>query len=68
LSDARTLARRDTQEVGMADKHFSTSFEAELASISQRVLDMGRLVQAQVAKSSKEATSGTGRSKRSMRP
>ena len=52
----------------MADKHFSTSFEAELASISQRVLDMGRLVQAQVAKSSKEATSGTGRSKRSMRP
>ncbi len=35
----------------MADKHLSTQFDAELAGISGRVLEMGGLVEAQVAQS-----------------
>ena len=33
----------------MTDKHLSTQFDAELASISARVLEMGGLVESQVA-------------------
>jgi phosphate transport system protein len=33
----------------MTDKHLSTQFDAELASISNRVLEMGGIVEAQVA-------------------
>jgi len=35
----------------MADKHLSTQFDAELAGISNRVLEMGGLVESQVAQS-----------------
>jgi len=35
----------------MADKHLSTQFDAELAGISSRVLEMGGLVESQVAQS-----------------
>jgi phosphate transport system protein len=35
----------------MADKHLSTQFDAELAGISSRVLEMGGLAEAQVAQS-----------------
>jgi phosphate transport system protein len=35
----------------MSDKHLSTQFDAELAGISNRVLEMGGLVEAQVAQS-----------------
>jgi phosphate transport system protein len=35
----------------MADKHLSTQFDAELTGISNRVLEMGGLVEAQVAQS-----------------
>jgi phosphate transport system protein len=35
----------------MPDKHLSTQFDAELAGISNRVLEMGGLVEAQVAQS-----------------
>ena len=34
----------------MNDKHLSTQFDAELAGISSRVLEMGGLVESQVAK------------------
>ena len=34
----------------MADKHLSTQFDAELAGISNRVLEMGGLVESQVAR------------------
>ena len=33
----------------MPDKHLSTQFDAELAGISNRVLEMGGLVESQVA-------------------
>mgnify|MGYP003351258739 CR=1 FL=1 len=33
----------------MTDKHLSTQFDAELSGISTRVLEMGGLVEAQVA-------------------
>ena len=33
----------------MVDKHLSTQFDAELSGISTRVLEMGGLVEAQVA-------------------
>ena len=33
----------------MSDKHLSTQFDAELSGISTRVLEMGGLVEAQVA-------------------
>jgi short subunit dehydrogenase-like uncharacterized protein len=35
----------------MSDKHLSTQFDAELAGISNRVLEMGGLVESQVAQS-----------------
>jgi phosphate transport system protein len=33
----------------MSDKHLSTQFDAELSGISNRVLEMGGLVESQVA-------------------
>jgi len=33
----------------MTDKHMSTQFDAELSEISNRVLEMGGLVESQVA-------------------
>ena len=33
----------------MTDKHLSTQFDAELSAVSTRVLEMGGLVEAQVA-------------------
>ena len=33
----------------MTDKHLSTQFDAELSGISNRVLEMGGLVESQVA-------------------
>ena len=35
----------------MSDKHLSTQFDAELSGISSRVLEMGGLVESQVAQS-----------------
>jgi phosphate transport system protein len=37
------------QETAMGDKHLSTQFDAELSGISARVLEMGGLVESQVA-------------------
>ncbi|MEO5771004.1 MAG: PhoU domain-containing protein, partial [Burkholderiaceae bacterium] len=34
----------------MTDKHLSTQFDAELSAISNRVLEMGGLVESQVAR------------------
>jgi phosphate transport system protein len=36
----------------MTDKHLSTQFDAELSAVSTRVLEMGGLVEAQVARPS----------------
>ena len=35
----------------MTDKHLSTQFDAELSGISTRVLEMGGMVESQVARS-----------------
>ena len=35
----------------MSDKHLSTQFDAELSGISTRVLEMGGMVESQVARS-----------------
>jgi phosphate transport system protein len=44
----------------MTDKHLSTQFDAELSGISTRVLEMGGLVESQVARSVKSLTSFDG--------
>lgn len=44
----------------MSDKHLSTQFDAELAGISSRVLEMGGLVEAQVAQSVHALTQFSG--------
>ena len=44
----------------MGDKHLSTQFDAELAGISSRVLEMGGLVESQVAQAV-QALSGLSR-------
>jgi phosphate transport system protein len=44
----------------MADKHLSTQFDAELAGISNRVLEMGGVVEAQVAQSVYALTNFSG--------
>ena len=35
----------------MTDKHLSTQFDAELSGISTRVLEMGGMVESQIARS-----------------
>jgi phosphate transport system protein len=44
----------------MSDKHLSTQFDAELSGISTRVLEMGGLVEAQVAQSVQALTTFSG--------
>src|SRR5690242_17738383 len=44
----------------MADKHLSTQFDAELAGISARVLEMGGLVESQVARAIEALTAFNG--------
>ena len=44
----------------MSDKHLSTQFDAELSGISTRVLEMGGLVEAQVAQAVSALTSFSG--------
>jgi phosphate transport system protein len=44
----------------MSDKHMSTQFDAELAGISGRVLEMGGLVEAQVSQAVKALTEFNG--------
>ena len=44
----------------MSDKHLSTQFDAELSGISTRVLEMGGLVEAQVAQAVNALTSFSG--------
>ncbi|MCA0175044.1 MAG: phosphate signaling complex protein PhoU [Proteobacteria bacterium] len=44
----------------MADKHLSTQFDAELAGVSTRVLEMGGLVEAQVAQAIYALTNFSG--------
>ena len=44
----------------MSDKHLSTQFDAELAGISSRVLEMGGLVEAQVAQAVDALTQFSG--------
>ena len=45
----RPLRLNAHQEHAMSDKHLSTQFDAELSGISTRVLEMGGLVESQVA-------------------
>ena len=42
----------------MSDKHLSTQFDAELSEISNRVLEMGGLVESQVAQAVYALTPG----------
>src|SRR5207237_7640268 len=44
----------------MSDKHLSTQFDAELSGISSRVLEMGGLVESQVAQSVYALTNFSG--------
>jgi ABC-type multidrug transport system ATPase subunit len=44
----RPLRLTPTGATGMSDKHLSTQFDAELSGISNRVLEMGGLVESQV--------------------
>ena len=44
----------------MSDKHLSTQFDAELSGISTRVLEMGGLVESQVAQSVYALTNFSG--------
>ncbi|MDN3920389.1 phosphate signaling complex protein PhoU [Roseateles violae] len=44
----------------MSDKHLSTQFDAELSSISTRVLEMGGIVEAQVAQAVQALTTVSG--------
>ena len=60
----------------MTEKHLSTQFDAELSGVSTRVLEMGGLVEAQVAQaiyalvhySAETATSWRSRSMPTCRP
>ena len=44
----------------MSDKHLSTQFDAELSGISTRVLEMGGIVESQVARSVYALTNFSG--------
>ena len=44
----------------MSDKHMSSQFDSELGSISTRVLEMGGLVEAQVAQAVAALTTFNG--------
>ena len=44
----------------MSDKHLSTQFDAELSGISTRVLEMGGMVESQVARSVYALTNFSG--------
>jgi phosphate transport system protein len=54
------LARIVSREKTMSDKHLSTQFDAELSEISNRVLEMGGLVESQVAQAVYALTNFSG--------
>jgi phosphate transport system protein len=49
MPDAHHANNRWLQEITMTEKHLSSQFDAELSGISTRVLEMGGLVESQVA-------------------
>ena len=61
---ALRLSVADCRQHAMSDKHLSTQFDAELSGISTRVLEMGGLVESQVAQAVYALTTFSGETPR----